>query len=429
MKAFWGTLAILLALTKPILALPSSEDVRPPVAIAVDSITLDNLSSDSLRFLVQSHVTSTRTLHVNRVRFEQMRLGSLPVYMNPLEEKLALTAGNPVALPPIPVTVYLRDLDSMEPLEQAVKDGQAAIAGYARIDLDLNLLERFASNQWNAHADMPIKVTVAVDIPGGFLGRAAALATLQAAQIALSLRASGLNPLRQSQSGQDELRSVYAPSLVVAESRYAIMRNQQRVEIVVRQLGFRISADSFVLTGEMLEPWKYDLDVATALQKREVSLIDGSPELLVWPAGMPLENVTARSLAQGAIQVVHSSGKMESTEVPNADNHLKVRLYRRDSNNNYAVLRFTHAEDQGAALPPLMQPEADDERNRVSIFRVDDRGQMDVTSTPAHHDGSRIILDEPLDNSAFGSILIGREGAIGMLQDEHSGMTLRSNWQ
>jgi hypothetical protein len=430
-KAFWVT-SFLLAMTLlalPLRALQSVDAEKGPVSVEVDSISLGNVGSDSVSFTVQSHVVSTRTLRVRRIRFEQMGLGNLPVYLDPLEEKLSLTAGAPLGLPAIPVTVFYRDLESLAPLQQAVSDGQATVHGYARVDLDLNIVERFASNHWNAHADMPIQVNVPVEIPGGFIGRAAALVALSAAQVALNIGRSSLNPLRQSEAGEDALRLAYTPSLVVAESRYALMRGQQRVEIVVRQPGFRIAADQFVLTGEMMEPCKYDIEVATALKTGEASLLEDSRELLVWPAGAQLDAGSARSLARGSIQVVHEPKQTESTEVATADNHIKVRICRRDSNSNYAVLRFTQPGDQGTPIKASPTQENHGQLwDRLAVFRLNDQGQLEVVETPAHREGDRIRVEDPLDSSTFGSVLIAEDGVAGMLQDERSGMMLRSKW-
>ena len=426
MKAFWRVLAVLVAIVSTVPALQAATPDGGPVSIAVDSISLDNVGSDSVTLSVQSHVTSTRTLRIKKVRFEQMRMGRLPIYLDPVDEKLSLTAGQPVALPAVPVTIYFRDLDSLAPLQQAVSDGLATVEGSARVDLDLNVLERFATNQWNAHADMPIAVTVPVELPGGFLGRAAALVALSAAQVAMDVGGTLLDPLRQSEAGEAELRRLYGPSLVRAESRYTLIRHQQSVDIVVRQLGFRISADQFVLTGEMIEPWKYDADVVAALKTGEATLVPGSPELRVWTAVGHVDEGSACSLAKGDIKLLHAPKKTESTEVPTADGHMKVQVGRRDSNDNYALLRFSRSGDYG---PPVTQSAVRSQSwNRLAAFRLSDDGTLDVVATAAHREGDRIVLSEPLDSAAFGSVLVGVDGVAGFVQDERSGTLLRTGW-
>ena len=138
---FLGMMAIAVA---PFMAFQTVSTQNSPVTVAIDSIDLADVGSDRVRFDVQSHVTSTRKLSIKSVHFEQMHMGDVPVFLSPIESHIDLEKGTPVPLPSIPLTVYFRDLDSLEPLEQAIRDGQTTITGKARAELDLNLLERAA---------------------------------------------------------------------------------------------------------------------------------------------------------------------------------------------------------------------------------------------------------------------------------------------
>ena len=422
-----GVLAITVA---PLMAFQTVSTQNSPVTVAIDSIDLADVGSDRVHFDVQSHATSTRKLSIKSVRFEQMHMGDVPVFLNPIESHIDLEKGTPVSLPSIPLTVYFRDLDSLEPLEQAIRDGQTTITGKARAELDLNLLERAALG-WSTQAAMPVSMTIPVNVPGGILGRTAALATLEAAQVAMSLGSSALHALRQSQKElEDTLRTKYIPALVVAESRYSLrLKDNRKVDFSVRGLGFRISEDKFVLTGELVEPWKYDLDAATALRDKEATLVDESRDLLVWPAGEALKESSARSLSKGSIQVDHASGKAESIHVPGDKGNVTIQLQRRDTDENYAVLHFTHPEDHGSAASAASdQVRHKESWEQISLFRVDDDGKLEIVSTAARRHDSRISLTDPVDDRAFGSLLIDPAGAIGMVQDEHSGMVLRTKW-
>ncbi len=441
MKLFWKTLVMVVAvvtstMVAPLMARQAPDAQAEPAAVSIDGVDLKDVSSDRIRFDVRSHVAASRKLRIKRVRFEQMRLGNLPIYLSPIEERLELEKGAAVTLPRIPLTIYFRDLDSLDPLERAVRDGQATFEGKAHVDLDLNLLEQVVSRQWSARADMPIAMKIPVEVPGGMAGRTAALATLRAAQFAMNLGGSALHALRQSQKGwEEELRTRYASLLVVAESRYSLqLRNNQRADFTVRGLGFRISEDKFVLTGEIIEPWKYDTEQAAALQTGAASLIEEGRDLLVWPSGEALNTSSARSLSGGMIHVEHTSGKTEVAHVSSDEKSVKVRLLRRDSDANYAVLRFTRPEDarkddKGSAIP-LAPEQVRHSQNwdRLTLFRVDDNGKLELISTPAHREDGRILLEDPVDESTFGSLLIAPEGAVGMVQEERTGMVLRSEW-
>ena len=297
-----GVLAITVA---PLMAFQTVSTQNSPVTVAIDSIDLADVGSDRVHFDVQSHVTSTRKLSIKSVHFEQTHMGDVPVFLNPIESHIDLEKGTPVSLPSIPLTVYFRDLDSLEPLEQAVRDGQTTITGKARAELDLNLLERAALG-WSTQAAMPVSMTIPVNVPGGILGRTAALATLEAAQVAMSLGSSALHVLRQSQKQlEDTLRTKYVPAMVVAESRYSLrLKDNRKVDLSVRGLGFRISEDKFILTGELVEPWKYDLDAATALRDKEAVLVDDGRDLL----GMVGGRSTEGKFCAFAVQGVDSGG-------------------------------------------------------------------------------------------------------------------------
>jgi hypothetical protein len=201
------------------------------------------------------------------------------------------------------------------------------------------------------------------------------------------------------------------------------------LEVAVRGLGFRISADKFVLTGEMIEPWKYDADVAAALQTGEASLVDDGRDLLVWPGGAATSASSARTLSQGAIQVDLAPAKTESTRVVVGNKDVKLQLFRRDSDTNYAVLSFTRPEDKGTAVPlPPSHAEEPHDWDRLTLFRVDDAGNLESLPTPAHRQESRILFDERVDDRAFGSLLLSPQRAVGMVQEEKSGMVLLTAW-
>lgn len=402
-----------------------------PVTVSIDGVDLKDVGANRVRLQVRSHITATRKIKVKRVRFEHMRFNNLPIYLSPIADEVQLQKGVPVVLPPVPVSIYFRDLDSVAPLEQLVREEQATVQGNARIDLDLNLIERIASGQWDARVEMPFELKVPIDIPVGFIGQQAALLALDAAQAAMNLGGSALNVLRQSQKAWDlNLRTHYIPAVVVAESRYSLrMRDNHRADFSVRGLGFRISEDKFVLTGEMMEPWKYQADIANALKNGQAALLEDGRDLLVWLSGEALQPGSARSLSQGSIHLEHESGKPEVDRIPSENKSSKITMLQRDSNENYAVLRFTRGEDRGTAIQ--LAPEQvrhSHHWDRLALFRVDSTGTLELINTPARAESERIQLEDPIDEGAFGSLLVAPEGAVGMVQDENSGMLLRRDW-
>lgn len=401
------------------------------VGVAIDGVELKDVSTDRIRFEIRSHVTADRHLKIRRVRFEHMYLGNLPIYLSPIDERLELEKGVAVVLPRVPVTIYFRDLDSLEPLEHALREEKATVTGKARVDLDLNLIEKVLSRQKDVHADIPLAISTPVQVPGGMLGKTAALTSLRAAQFALNLGGSALHTLRLSQkSWQDTLRTQYVPSLVIAESRYSIRLNTgEQADFTVRGLGFRITDDKFVLTDEIYEPWKYDNEVATALQTHKASLINEDRDLLVWNSSEALDPNTARSISRKTIHEEHHSDQSETAHVPSDDKSVKIKLSKRDSGDNYAIFKFTRPEDKGTPIQLASDAVLHRQNwDRLTMFRVDDEGQLELISTSAHQTKDRISLEDSVDERTFGSLLIAPEGAVGMVQAEQSGMILKTKW-
>ena len=66
---------------------------------------------------------------------------------------------------------------------------------------------------------------------------------------------------------------------------------------------------------------------------------------------------------------------------------------------------------------------ADNSSNEFTGPRTD-APQGVWTSRICWRKDNRILLDDPVDERAFGSLLLSPQGAVGMVQDEKSGMAL-----
>src|ERR1700722_16927834 len=151
MKSIWKIGVAFLVLAVPLLAAQLNDLQAGPVEVSIDAVTVKEVTSDRVRFNVESHVTSSRKLKIKTIQFEQMHLGTLPVYLSPIQDSLTLEKGVPTALDAIPLTIYFRDLDSLKPLQDVVREQQASVQGNARVDLDLNLLEHIFGGPGIAH--------------------------------------------------------------------------------------------------------------------------------------------------------------------------------------------------------------------------------------------------------------------------------------
>ncbi|HEX4136384.1 MAG TPA: hypothetical protein VHY84_17350 [Bryobacteraceae bacterium] len=404
--------------TASLWAQPKTQPAKPPVTTSIENVELVAAGTDHVRFEVHAKVVATRSVTVARIKFEEMRLGEIPFYLTPIDQRMELKSGQAALLPAIAMTIYFRDLDSLEPLEEVVRNGEIRVHGRASADLDLSLIEKLALHKWSGHADIRIDNPIAVSLPGGVAGRTAAMFALNAAQSAIGIAGSTLNGLRNSQQKWNgELKTDFTESMLAAEASYKLLTSEgQTIEMSTRGLGFRVSDGRVLLTGEMAEPWKYDADTMALLQSHKATIVEESRNIAVWPPDANIEK--AASLANGRLQIEKIATSAESAIVPVA---------KRDTSSNYALLRYTGDEDKREAIP-LEQSRAEQTWDRVAVFKLNSDGKTETIFVPARRQGDRLIFDTPVDDETFGSPIIVPGGAIGMVQDEHSGMIIPARW-
>jgi hypothetical protein len=428
-------LALAGTLSLPLLAQPTINDDRgDSVRITIDHLEFAGASSDHVSFKLFTHVTAFRNAKVKQVRFSGMRLANIPFFIEPMEEGLQLRAGVETAAPAVPVTIYFRDLDGLQSIEEAVMAGEIDVTGHARAELDLGLIERIAVGQWNGLADISLAGQLPVVVPGGHVGRSAAILALRGVEKALPTATSALGKLRGYASDPvRESADIYHSSLVTVETHYAlILNNGKRIDSDDFWLGFRMSDDLVMLPNEAVEPWRYNPDVMLALQSKTARLDPEARELTIQYFGMTGD---APSLANGGLRIeVSPRIEKESLLVQDGEKRVRVEVAKRDSNSNYDVLRIVPAYLAGSESPvygqrptfngqrPIVNEPAQQSYDHVAVFHLTPGGKFNVVTTPAHVRGGRIVLDSPVDASAIGSIVVGPEGIVGMVQDERSAM-------
>jgi hypothetical protein len=396
------------------------------VRFDVASVELKSAGADHALLEVRTVVAVSHDVTVQRVRFEGMHLGAIPVFLEPIDAPFEAKAGQVIYLRPIPITVFYRDLGALDTLQSAIEDGELRVWGQARVDLNLNLLDRIQLMQWAGKSDLPIQARMAITIPGGQLGKRAAITALRAARQAFTLAGATLSGL--GVGGDRDAQAMtgrFAPSMLMVESRYSLqMADGHRVDMSPHGLGFRVSDKSFIVTAEMLEPWRYDADAAVLLEMKQATIIADSVDLLVWPADAGPDE-PARKLSNGDFRVDQASGKVDSVMVPTSGKRIRIQLARRDVDKNLAVLTFNQERDWRPQISSAPREVASRTAwDKVAAFRFQDGGKLELIWVPVRRSEGRLVLDSPVDMSAFGSPLLTSDGVIGMVQDERSGVSL-----
>ena len=402
----------------------------------VDTSLLDYSASKVVLGLTLS-LSSKRDLTVEQIVLGGLSINGLPVYAAPIKQRLELHSGAKTLLSnPLPVTVYLRDLDSISPLEQAVSKGHTTVDGTAYATVHVNpltamlIFSRSVEIAINLHQEM-----LPFTIPGGLVSRGAALIVLEAAEKGLrTISAKVTSGKDQASSFRREVMKQYKPHLMMACAHFEVHGTQSdAVPFDWCGVAVATAPDLVLIPREAIEPWKFDADIADALNSKNFSLDKSSYDLWLWPASSSLRK-SGEWNAETAFRL--SRKQFSVVKMPDSDEHKiraledngktrKISIAKRDSSSDLALLRIAKPVQAFESLPAA--DSATTEWDSVALFRFRDglRGNSadpELIIVPARRNGTRIELGELVDNSVFGSPIVASDGIIGIVQDQSSGL-------
>lgn len=171
----------------------SSGNFSNQIQIQAVNFTLEDFSTTKLVIGVNLAANSNRNVTVDKVVLSELRLNGVPIDAAPLKHRFKLRSDATVILPePLRITVYLRDVDSLEPLRKAIAEGHATVDGLAVIDVPLNPLARLVLLSKDAEVSTALHQQVAFTVPGGPLAAASLVKILELAETAFKALDSAL---------------------------------------------------------------------------------------------------------------------------------------------------------------------------------------------------------------------------------------------
>lgn len=383
-------------------------------------------------------ISSKRDLTLEQIVLGGLRINGLPLYAAPVKQRLQLHSGEKTLLPdPLPVTVYLRDLDSLAPLVQAVANGHTTLDGTAYATVRVNpfaamlLFSRSVNVAIGLHEDV-----LPFTVPGGPVARTAALVGLRAADKYLhSLSASVTSGKDWVSSFRHDVMKQYTPHLMLACAHFELRDTKANI-IPLQWCGVALATapDLLLVPREALEPWKFDTEIADAIHNNHFSLNKSSYDLWLWPASATLRK-SGEWNADAALRL--STKQFSVIKMPDSDEHKimaledsgktrKISVARRDSSSDLALLQVAKSTRTFDALQAVENsPLA--EWDSVALFRFRDgisgsSADPELIVMPARKNGARIELGELVDSSVFGSPIVTPDGVIGIVQDQSSGV-------
>jgi hypothetical protein len=399
--------------------------ILPAASVHVENVSLENVQSD--RLLLNAHLSldPKRSATLDGVSFSSMRLNDMPVYIAPIHEKFEMKKDVLLALPEVEITVYYRDLANLDSVHNVIEEEKVRLAGQISAAIQANLLEKLALHSMHPKIVLPFSKEMPITIPGGAIGRTAALAVVDVAQGASGPAGQILGSILPGQNGtwRSDLNSHQVQHLLLIHTTYTVVADKTNYPMEFDQLGFWVGPSTVLIPEEAVRPWEFDPEAGMQFADRKAHVDKSSIDIRVQPLSSAANS--AWSLSQGDFKI-EFEGEPENDKFTVASSISPIELRQRASAGNYALLRF---RDGIQGKPVQMTNSAQTEWDRFGIFRLVRASsggalQVEVVFLPGTLDGRQLHFGEQIDDSAFGSPVFTPDGVIGMVQDESAAALL-----
>ena len=373
------------------LALFAAAMALEPVAVEVKSISIAEVATDRLKLRVYLGGTTAYDALLKQIAFDDVTLNGVPVFVPSISEPLRLVKGKPFESA-VEATVLYRDLPSLEPVRRMAREGKVRVSAIVRLQPELSIVQKLALRTWSPWVSAKIDRTVDVELPGGSLGRTTALVVLAGADSVWSLGQRGLEWRRERNEFVARVRTEYAPRVVMITTKYRLGDGEGQWT----GLGFHWQGNEVIAPAEAVEPWLFDAGLAEAMSDRALQVSKVA--------------ITARTKANSAMPLTLVGMPRETQKGLSVGRRRTYRFRERASTSNLARFRIE------ATVGAVKQGELAD---NVAIFRPRD-GDPEIIVVPAVIENGTVRLADPIDSRAFGSPVIGRDGFLGILQDQRT---------
>lgn len=256
------------------------------------SIAYDDIKADRLLLnLFLSIKPADRAATIQKIYFQNVRVGGIPVHIDTFESEFKVSKKNAVDLPaPLKCSIIFSDLESLQPLSQLVDSQKVQITGDSFIEVKLNPLQKLALG--GKQVVLPVKLNEDISfqfLPDSPFLQMAAKKVLEAlsdpqASAAIQLAKDHLAKL----AAENSLGSLGKNGLYLVYCQYSLRNPKTQVteKFVQSGTGFVISADGKLLTAKrVIQSWKFDPQVAFLMKHFQLELDEAGYKVAVWPAG------------------------------------------------------------------------------------------------------------------------------------------------
>ena len=240
--------------------LPVTVTVEPRIVEA----RLASVSLDQIDVSLRVGLRVSRAATIRSLAFTDAYVGQVPVWIEPVEGDWPLTAGEELVIPePMQVRIHARDAVGVDDFGAIVRKGSVTVRTSVEVALETPRLARlfFAGPTRTLVRDVVLDMPIETGSLGPLARIGADLADV-AQRGAASWLASGLNRL----PARSAMVQRFSGAVAGVTTRYQIDGTGAAPARERRAAGVWWTPAVFCTTREAIEPWRFDVADATALQ-------------------------------------------------------------------------------------------------------------------------------------------------------------------
>ena len=402
--------ATLAAATVPLHAGGASDDITVEVRIVearIGRVSLEQIDV-SLRVALRASQATT----IRSIAFSDAFIGRVPVWVERVEGNWPLERARELVIPePMQVRIHPRDAVGADDLGSIVRKGAVTVRASVEVAVETPWLARLMLMGPTRTVVREVVLELPIQAAPSYLGplsRIGADLADAAQRGAASWLASGLNHL----PARSAMVQRYGGAVAGVTSRYAVEASGpsgNRADARERRAaGVWWSPAVFCTTREAMEPWRFDVADATALQLRGARLRrDGGAVHVAATADRPALDIDLAALDQ----VLPSPAERKLYTLIDGKTR-RLRLADRDAASNLVCLQVADVPAAPATLSATdaSRPASGD----VAAFSAGrPLGVVWTSVVPARTD--RLQIAVPLHRLSFGSPLVSGDQVVGLV--------------
>jgi hypothetical protein len=407
-------LAAFAAAGAPLLAQGGSDQVT--VEPRIVEARLGRVSLEQVDVSLRVALRASQAATIRSIAFTDAFVGQVPVWIERVEGDWPLQPGRELVIPRLmQVRIHARDAVGVEDFGAIVRKGAVTVRASVEVALDTPWLARLMLMGPTRTLVRDLVLELPIQAGPSYLGPLARVGAdlADAAQRgAAAWLAAGLDRL----PARTALVDRYGRAVAGVSARYAVEASGAAHARERRAAGVWWSPTVFCTTREAMEPWRFDVADATALQLGGARLRrDGGTVRIAATADRPAVDLDLAVLDQAlpapAERKLYTLIDGRTRRLRLADRHAASNLVCLQIADGFAAPATTAPTRAVAPAPPTASRAA--ARDVAAFAPGRSLGILWTSVTPARDD--RLHIATPLHRVSFGSPLVSGDRVVGLV--------------